>query len=72
MKVAELIEKLSSMDSDMEVNVSIWQKQYDDDFLNKFRVIDVVTSCNKDVGYSSVIEGESLNDTTKFVEIIWS
>ena len=72
MKVAELIEKLSSMDSDMEVNVSIWQKQYDDDFLNKFRVIDVVTSCNKDVGYSSVIEGESLNDTTKFVEIIWN
>ena len=72
MKVAELIEKLSSMDSDMEVNVFIWQKQYDDDFLNKFRVIDVVTSCNKDVGYSSVIEGESLNDTTKFVEIIWS
>lgn len=71
MKVAEVIEKLRSMDSDMEVNVSIWQTHYDDDFLNKFRVIDVVTSCNKDVGYSSVIEGEPLNDTKKFVEIIW-
>ena len=71
MKVAELIEKLSSMDSDMEVNVSIWQTQYDDDFLNKFRVIDAVTSCNKDVGYSNAVEGESLNDTTKFVEIVW-
>lgn len=71
MKVKELIEKLSSMDSDMEVNVSIWQTQYDDDFLNKFRVIDAVTSCNKDVGYSNAVEGESLNDTTKFVEIVW-
>ena len=71
MKVAELIEKLSSMDSDMEVNISIWQTQYDDDFLNKFRVIDAVTSCNKDAEYSNVVEGESLTDATKFVEIIW-
>lgn len=71
MKVAELIEKLSSMDSDMEVNVSIFHTQYDEDFLNKYRVIDVVTSCNRDAEYSSVLEGESLNDTTKFVEIIW-
>ena len=72
MKVAELIEKLSSMDSGMEVNMSIWQTQYDNDFLNKYRVIDVGTSCNKDARYSSAVEGESLNDTTKFVEIIWS
>lgn len=70
MKVTELIEKLSSMDSDMEVNVSILHTYYDEDFLNKYRVVDVVTSCNKDAGYSSVIRGESLNDTTKFVEII--
>lgn len=35
-------------------------------------VVDVATSCSKEARYLSVVEGESLNDTTKFVEIIWA